>query len=533
MGKGLGDGDGWDDWAYWKGHEIGMLRVIRVTVPLTVGLLLLVLTGLIHQTRKQEDELRWMVICCEEGSVAEPGFALYLFEPLNGLHQRLTPYYDTSISDWFGHPHLIGIRDGWIYYTANSNVSDNQIGDLYRMRVISPTEALFGRPTERKVELLMEHTSALESPFSPDGKWLLVAQSKDWETHWQSIHLASGTTHDIMQGIRRIAPPHPLYVTGPIFSADGIWVYFQGLADDLMTHRVYRARLDGSAVEDIAEGVDDHIMLVGWIPDPEGLIIRQGLTSHLAFLNLTTFEWTPLGDWAGSATVPRLGNWTSSETVPQLVEGLNAAVWWLESGKVATISISAVRAYDVTTGQMLWEETGVLDWWPAPSGNLALFHKGQPWTIRSRDGSPAHPIDLPDNFSNLGTVHWVDDGTVFVEGQVSRGGGNVSGMQIWRVDIGQGKVTLLQERGSTTIVGWSPDNERIVVNEWSSQSDRLAWLKSTGGDYEYLTDGHWRLDGLEGWQTIDRPMNGNALAGIGVLLGAIGAGVMFWRVRKG
>lgn len=500
-----------------KGLKLAMLRVFQVTVPLTAGLLLLILMGMIYQARQQEDELRWMVICCEEGSFSEPGFAMYLFEPINRLHQRLTPYYNTSISDWFGHPHLIGIRDGWIYYTANSNASGNQIGDLYRMRLVSPTDALFGRPTERKVELLMEHTSGLEPPFSPNGKWLLVAQ----ESRWQSMHLASGTTHDIMQWIHLVAPPHPLYVTGPIFSADGTWVYFQGLADDSVTHRVYRARLDGSAVEDIAEGVDDHIMLVGWIPDPEGLIIRQGLTSHLAFLNLTTFEWTPLGDWVDSATVP------------QLVKGLNAAVWWLESGQVATITRSAVRAYDVTTGQMLWEETGVLDWWPAPSGNLALFHKGPTWTIRSRDGSPARPIDLPDNFANLGTVHWADDGTVFVGGQVSRGGGNVSGMQIWRVEVETGEVTLLQDGGDTSIVGWSPDQERIVVHERSRQSDRLAWLKSTGGDYEYLTDGRWQhVNRLEGWQTIDRPINGNALMGIGVLLCSIGVGMIYARFRK-
>lgn len=493
-----------------------MLRVLQVTVPHTAGLLLLVLTGMIHQTRQQQDELRWMVICCEEGSNSEPGFAMYLFEPINDPRQRLTPYYNTSISDWFGHPNLIGIHDGWMYYTANSNASGNQIGDLYRMRLVSPTDALFGRPTERKVELLMEHTSGLEPPFSPDGKWLLVAQ----ESRWQSMHLASGTTYDIMQGIRH---PHPLYVTGPIFSADGTWVYFQGLADDLMTHRVYRARLDGSAVEDIAAGVDDHIMLVGWIPDPEGLIIRQGLTSHLAFLNLTTFEWTPLGDWAS----------TGSETVDQLVSGLDAAVWWLESGKVATITRSAVRAYDVTTGQMLWEETRVLDWWPAPSGKLALFHKGATWTIRSRDGSPAHPIDLPDNFVNLGIVHWADDGTVFVEGQVSRADGNVSGTQIWRVDIEAGEVMLLLEGGGTTIQGWSPDQERIVVNEWSSQSERLAWLKSTGGDYEYLSDGRRQhVNRLEGWQTIDHPMNGNALMGIGVLLCSSGAGMIYARFRK-
>ncbi len=188
-------------------------------------------------------------------------------------------------------------------------------------------------------------------------------------------------------------------------------------------------------------------------------------------------------------------------------------------------------------GALIWQATDIYNWWASPNGAwlLLMSDLGQ-WRVVRGDGTDERPIAFAPEIGFGTNVYWINDQSAYVVSQLTRTfDADPLIAQIWRLDMPEGRLTLVHEAEGNIYDAWRvPDDNRLVIYEQSRRGTGLFWMSPDDGEFvQIVDDARYREHRFDGFgPTIDRPMNGYNLAAVGVVLLGIGTGLMVWRFRK-
>ncbi len=468
-----------------------MLRVFQAAVVLMGGLLLLI-TGMVGQARQQVDRpLRWMVYYTTGPQL---GSALYLYEPVSHSTEVLTPSYGGSI-------YLLRMVEDWYCFIAKTTPDDN-------------TWSIFRIQRGGDPQTLIENVGLMQPPLSPDGRWLLVTKPREYG--WYVLPSAGGTAHNAAAEIPPAGVAGATYYK--LMFGHGPTVYFDAADGATGIVHIYRANLATRELDNLTPDLEGFTILLGWIGEPEGLMIMNGkssLSAKFYFLDLTSGTRTPLESAPNNAR--------SSITTP---------MWDLGDGVVGLAYATYVQANRTDTGEMLWEVPDVWNWWPNPQGQHAIVLKNQRggggWYLLSADGTLT-PFAMPD-MPGVAQMEWLDDRRVLVHAYGTIQIPNA----IWLMEIPSMHAVKLYESHNMSSDWVTPDGRQLIVRDNTNDPPTYLAIDMDGSHVApLLTSQSNSALYFDAWgPTIDRPMNGNVLTGIGVLLCSIGAGMIFARFRK-
>ncbi|GIK67683.1 MAG: hypothetical protein BroJett018_54770 [Chloroflexota bacterium] len=478
-----------------KGLKLAMLRVFQAAVVLMGGLLLMI-TGMVGVARERIDEpLRWIVVCCETNQTFVS--ALYIVEPSSGKYRRLTPYYDQIF--------LLAIHDDWFYYSGR--MFTDELPSIYRVRLGHRENYLVGQ------------AKSDPNGFSPTMKWIVFNRPDASGEQWYSISTSGGSEiplTDVLKG-QNVELQDPYF--RPIFAPDDEWVIFQAADHSSGSLEIYKARLGGSELQNLTAELNS-ALLIGYFPKPIGLVIlvtpEDRRRASLYSLDMVSYQIKSL--------------------IPIDKQVLGETVWWLGQDRLGYYAENGlIQVTEITSSAVIWEEDNVNGFWSSPDGDWALMLKyNQTVITRNGDGSQRQELTPPFDFSFPLEFSWAfeRDAVYFVRSYDP----SIHIGEIWRADMATGQFTRIYEFNGFIEGFWqSSDGTQLAVSATRGVQEQLFVMDSDGEDITEIPNldpsGYVARNIVWG-PTIDRPINGNALMGVGVLLCSIGAGMIYARFRK-
>ncbi|MBZ0316267.1 MAG: hypothetical protein K8L91_07610, partial [Anaerolineae bacterium] len=454
-----------------------MLRVLQAAVVLMGGLLLM-MTGMVGQARYDTGPLFPVMV----QSGVDPAHYLWL-EAVTGKRIGVIPH-DTYIDEWY--PRKQGIFYGGVDQAGR--------GGVYLWSSVGHQSTFL--------------THAGGFSVSPDGQWLVAtwgrtsvgrgglgSRLKIMRTDGSQVFFPTQTVEDEL-GIER----NPILSMSP----DGEWALFSVYTDPSNTD-LYRVRRDGTGLQNLTIHIQGNSEKIVWLTGSNQWVIAVGARLY----------WV---DHPGGTVRP---------VIPD-GEGRQEIIGWLPDARILIVEFGRdYRTYRGVRpdGTIVWE---------LPRAFCSPLSADYEWAfwcqlenqehvlVRAADGS-MRPFKSPFIYLNgILPRHWSPDGQYLL-------------FQVYQGDYGQNELWRFDAKNTEFQLVWA--TEWILTSEWFPDSSKILahdlmvgfWcMNADGSEHHRITGKELGTHNIIGWgPTIDRPMNGNALAGIGVLLCSIGMGMTY------
>lgn len=471
-----------------EGLGLFMLRVLQAAVMLMGGLLML-MTGMVGQARmkKNAPPLRTVLMWSLQSQPFET--KLYLLEPRSGHTISLTPDIPDAMP--------LASYGEWVYF--GGHIQNDGIGNVYRVKL-------------RQVpELLITHHSPWANTIGDSqGQWLVYVKIGTEPEQWYSLPTTGGRIHDFTAALAVLGYNLERIGNMPVFSPDGNSIAFEARHKTDGQVHVFRASLDGSTLLNLTSQVTSSLSVVAW--SDEGLILEKETEQSYYLVNaqgeLRPFKFD-------SEIVGREPEIQFLNSGTALVDSRNSQAW--------------IRLYRLSDMSEVWRQGYAKSFWISSSGQWIMIETFQgDWGIRQANSTQEIWFTAPPDYGIINWVRWSQD-----EKQLAINVEALGGHQVWRLSAIDGVQLLWAVINFINNMQWSPDGlELLITTPGPGDTETLNFVAQDGSNF-HSWQGQSDIDRFQAWgPTIDRPMNGNVLTGIGVLLCSIGAGLIFARFRK-